>query len=64
MIAALERLAGVPTEPGLPRSLATFGIQGSGWARLFSSHPRIRDRIEALDRLALPTHHERTRMPS
>jgi heat shock protein HtpX len=64
MIAALERLAGVPTEPGLPRSLATFGIQGSGWARLFSSHPRIRDRIEALDRLALPTNHPRTRISS
>lgn len=48
MIAALQRLGGLA--PGeLPKSMAASGIAG-GVASLFSSHPRIEDRIAALQR--------------
>ena len=49
MVAALERLGGVRAQSELPRSIAAFGIRGSGWARWLSSHPPIPDRIAALD---------------
>lgn len=50
MIAALQRLGGL-TEGDLPKNLATAGIAGgSGLASLFSSHPRIEDRIAALQK--------------
>ena len=49
MISALERLGGLREPSELPRSLAAFGIRGTGWARWFSSHPPIPDRIAALD---------------
>ena len=50
MIAALRRLGGA--EPGpLPQNVATAGINGRpGWMALFSSHPPIVQRIEALTR--------------
>lgn len=51
MIAALEALkAGVSTEP-LPDQMAAFGISGftrAGLARLFTTHPSLDERIEAL----------------
>ena len=48
MIAALQRLGGMA--PGeLPKNMAASGING-GVASLFSSHPRIEDRIAALQR--------------
>lgn len=50
MIAALERLARVHTEP-LPDQLAAFGIAGplaQGLKRLFMTHPPLSERIAAL----------------
>jgi len=50
MIAALERLQ-ASHEEALPTQLRAFGIaggEGSGWARLFMSHPPIPERIAAL----------------
>ncbi|WP_300455832.1 protease HtpX [Accumulibacter sp.] len=48
MMAALRRLGGM--EAGdLPQNVATAGINGRpGWMALFSSHPPITERIEAL----------------
>ena len=48
MMAALRRLGGV--EAGeLPKSVATAGISGRpGWMALFSSHPPLEERINAL----------------
>jgi heat shock protein HtpX len=46
MIAALQRLGGV-TAGELPKDMAASGIAG-GAMSLFSSHPRIEDRIAAL----------------
>ena len=50
MMAALQRLGGM--EAGeLPKTVATAGINGRpGWMALFSSHPPIEQRIEALAR--------------
>ena len=50
MMAALRRLGGM--EAGeLPKTVATAGINGRpGWMALFSSHPPIEQRIEALAR--------------
>ena len=50
MMAALQRLGGM--EAGeLPKTVATAGINGRpGWMALFSSHPPIAQRIEALAR--------------
>ena len=47
MIAALERLKGGSGEP-LPQQMAAFGIAGGGMRLLFSSHPPLDRRIEAL----------------
>lgn len=48
MVAALQRLGGI-AQGDLPKNLATAGIAGGhGLASLFSSHPRIEDRIAAL----------------
>lgn len=53
MIAALERLKAASNEP-LPAQFAAFGIKGgggSGFARLFMSHPPLEERIAALQNL-------------
>ena len=54
MIAALERLKAGQAPAQLPDSLQAFGISGgrrkSQFARLFSSHPPLDERIEALRR--------------
>ncbi|MEE9608549.1 MAG: protease HtpX [Myxococcota bacterium] len=50
MIAALERLKGGVAEP-LPQQMDAFGISGKtggGFARLFTSHPPLDERIAAL----------------
>jgi heat shock protein HtpX len=50
MIAALQRLGGLP-QGDLPKNMAASGIAGgAGFMSLFSSHPRIEDRITALQR--------------
>jgi len=52
MIAALERLKQRNPEP-LPEAMAAMGIAGDrGLARLFSTHPPLEERIDALRRLA------------
>jgi heat shock protein HtpX len=49
MISALDRLRKVADPQPLPDSLAALGIQGRrGFARLFSTHPSLEDRIDAL----------------
>lgn len=50
MIAALRRLGNL--QPGvLPDSLKAMGISGNSMKALFSTHPSLDDRIEALQRL-------------
>ncbi|MBA5249379.1 MAG: protease HtpX, partial [Gammaproteobacteria bacterium] len=50
MIGALKRLGQVEPE-ALPEQMAAFGINDkSGWMALFSSHPPIEARIEALEK--------------
>lgn len=50
MIAALRRLGNI--QPGvLPDSLKAMGISGKSVRSLFSTHPSLEDRIEALQRL-------------
>ena len=49
MIAALERLQAQHEPSVLPKQMAAFGISGGGgFAKLFSSHPSLDDRITAL----------------
>jgi len=51
MIAALERLQSLQGAPQLPGQVAALGISGggkSGWAKFFSTHPALEDRICAL----------------
>lgn len=51
MIKALERLRSAMGQPPLPDQMAAFGISGQfrqGLARLFSTHPPLDVRIEAL----------------
>ncbi len=53
MIAALERLKSVHEPSELPAEMAAFGIHGSETIKkLFSSHPPLDERIEALRRAA------------
>jgi len=55
MIAALQRLKQSAGQAALPDQLAAFGISGGmrqDLARLFSSHPPLDERIEALRRAA------------
>ena len=49
MIAALERLKINHEQTALPEKMAAFGISGgSGFSRLFMTHPPLEERIEAL----------------
>ena len=50
MIAALQRLQSLQEESHLPEKVAAFGIKGGrpGWMALFSTHPPLEQRIEAL----------------
>ena len=48
MISALKRLQQAHTE-ALPDEMAAFGISSGGLQKLFSSHPRLEDRIAALE---------------
>jgi heat shock protein HtpX len=50
MIAALERLRAA-SPAALPAEMSAFGIAGGGFARWFSTHPSIDERIAALRRL-------------
>ena len=50
MVGALRALAGAPSG-GLNPDMAAFGIQGGGFKSLLSTHPRIEDRIAALQQL-------------
>ena len=52
MIGALERLKSVSDPQPLPEQMAAFGISGGrkGFARLFTTHPPLEERIEALKR--------------
>lgn len=55
MISALRALGSSATEP-LPDQMAAFGISGStrgGLARLFTTHPSLEERIEALERMTV-----------
>lgn len=47
MINALKRLGNIETEP-LPDKMVSMGIVGGNLAKLFSTHPSIENRIEAL----------------
>jgi len=51
MIAALQRLQSLQETTQLPERVAAFGISGggkSGWAKLFTTHPPLEERIAAL----------------
>lgn len=49
MIAALEKLKINHEQATLPKQMAAFGIAGGGgFAKLFSTHPSLNERIEAL----------------
>lgn len=48
MIAALQALSRSKEEPHLPEQIKSFGINGKGFAALFSTHPSLEDRIEKL----------------
>lgn len=48
MIAALQALSRSKEEPHLPESVKAFGINGKSLIELFSTHPRLEDRIEKL----------------
>jgi heat shock protein HtpX len=50
MIAALQRLQSLQEESHLPEKVAAFGIKGGrpGWMALFSTHPPLEQRIDAL----------------
>lgn len=50
MINALKRLGNISTEP-LPDKMVGFGISGGKIAKLFSTHPSLEKRIEALEKL-------------
>ena len=48
MISALERLQSVADPTPLPDQMSAFGIAGGGIRLLFSTHPPLDERIEAL----------------
>lgn len=48
MIAALQCLQQQHEPSVLPKQMAAFGISGGGFSKLFSSHPSLDDRIQAL----------------
>ena len=51
MIAALERLKAIHEQTALPQSMTAFGISGSSAImKLFTTHPPLEERIEALRR--------------
>lgn len=50
MINALKRLGDMKTEP-LPENMASMGIIGGKFAKLFSTHPSIENRIKKLEKL-------------
>lgn len=50
MINALKRLGDMKTEP-LPENMASMGIIGGKFAKLFSTHPSIENRIKKLEEL-------------
>ncbi|NOZ09867.1 MAG: protease HtpX [Gammaproteobacteria bacterium] len=55
MIGALEKLKAGVAQPHLPDQMAAFGISGGigqGMKRLFTTHPPLEERIEALRRSA------------
>jgi heat shock protein HtpX len=55
MISALQRLQAGHGENSLPKTLAAFGISdrmGTGFQRLFMSHPPLEERIAALQNAA------------
>jgi heat shock protein HtpX len=52
MIAALQRLQQSHNTEALPDEMAAFGISGGKVRALFSSHPPLEDRIEALRKVA------------
>jgi heat shock protein HtpX len=55
MIAALEKLKRNSGQAQLPEQIAAFGISGTkglGIKRLFTTHPPLEERIEALKRMA------------
>jgi heat shock protein HtpX len=55
MISALQRLQAGHGENSLPKTLAAFGISdrmGTGFPRLFMSHPPLEERIAALQNAA------------
>ena len=52
MIASLKRLRSVHEAPDMPREMTAFGIRGlagSGFKRLFMSHPPLEERIRRLE---------------
>jgi len=49
MIGALRRLQGAQAPQPLPNELAAFGISGGGLKELFSTHPPLNVRIQALE---------------
>ncbi|MCY4149518.1 MAG: protease HtpX [Gammaproteobacteria bacterium] len=54
MVSALKRLRDLYEPPALPEQLAAFGVSGkqaTGLKHLFSSHPPLDQRIEALQKL-------------
>ncbi len=48
MIAALQRLKSGPVDAGLPKEVSALGINGGSLKALFSSHPPLDKRIQAL----------------
>lgn len=51
MIAALKRLQGFKGAPELPDEMAAFAINAGKVQALFSSHPPLEQRINALQNL-------------
>ncbi len=52
MAGALDALRRMEGDADLPKSMAAFGIHGSGFLRLFASHPPLEERIARLHEMA------------